>query len=427
MKKNLLSAILICLALAGCGSVDNGNDMADETQSAILPSDENEEEIPVYSQADDRAAAEYLKEQYGILTDGDVPKVILDSDMAYFGDDAMCLCILVEADQLGLIDLLGVTITGGNSFVSVGTNAALNQLEYFGREDIPVYMGTDVPLFGFRDLEEQEQIVGSIDRWGVMWHLDSYVAPENYHNLGSYYERKWGYSQTKPQAQSAVDFMIEQVKLYPGEVTILSVGAATNIAMACLQDDCFAENTAGILYMGTIVNGEGSYTPYADFNVFYDAEAFSVCLNSGFPVQTIVPHDAARPVMLNKAVFDLMNAKARTYISKMWLDDQYSLYRRSPNRTAGCTDAAAAVILLNHAIAQTKEERYVAINTDVSSAEYGRTLTWTEQPADIEAAFVTFIMEVDTELYWDFVTDLICHMQSPTAENYSYYAESNGL
>lgn len=427
MKKNLWGAVLLCLALAGCGSVNNGNDMADETQSAILPSGENEEEIPVYSEADDRAAAEYLKEQYGILTDGKVPKVILDSDMAYFGDDAMCLCVLVEADQLGLIDLLGVTITGGNSFVSVGTNSALTQLEYFGREDIPVYMGTDVPLFGFRDLEEQEQIVGSIDRWGVMWHLDSYVAPENYHDLGSYYERKWGYSQTEPQAQSAVDFMIEQVKRYPGEVTILSVGAATNIAMACQQDDCFAENTAGILYMGTVVNGEGSYTPYADFNVFYDAEAFSVCLNSGFPVQTIVPHDAARSVMLNKAVFDLMDAKERTYLSKMWLDDQYSLYRRSPNRTAGCTDAAVAVILLNQAIARTKEERYVAIHTDVSSAEYGRTLIWKEQPADTEAAFATFIMEVDTGVYWDFVTDLICHMQSSTAENYSYYAERNGL
>ncbi|MDE7238791.1 MAG: nucleoside hydrolase [Lachnospiraceae bacterium] len=165
-NKQCFFMVLLCLLLAGCGRADDGKDTADETQSAVLSSDENEEVIPVYSEADDRAAAEYLKEQYGILPDGNVPKVILDSDMAYFGDDAMCLCILVEADQLGLIDLLGVTITGGNSFVSVGTNSALNQLEYFGREDIPVYMGTDVPLFGFRDLEEQEQIVGSIDRWG---------------------------------------------------------------------------------------------------------------------------------------------------------------------------------------------------------------------------------------------------------------------
>lgn len=426
MNKRFLWVVLLCLSLAGCGSANNGKDTADETQSAVLSSDENGEVIPVYSEADDRAAAEYLKEQYGILSDGSVPKVILDSDMAYFGDDAMCLCILVQADQLGLIDLLGVTITGGNSFVSVAANSALNQLEYFEREDIPVYMGSDVPLLGFRDLEEQEEIVGKIDRWGVMWQLDSYVPPENYHDLGSYYERKWGYSQTEPQAQSAVDFMIEQVMLYPGEVTILSVGAATNIAMACQQDAAFAANTAGILYMGTVVNGEGSYTPYADFNVFYDAEAFSVCLNSDFPVQTIIPHDAAGSVMLNKAVFDLMDAKERTLVSKMWLDDQYSLYRRSPNRTAGCTDAAAAVMLLYPAAARTQEAYDIAINTDVTSPEYGAAYTWKEAPEDTDAAHATFILEVDTGTYWDFATDLLCHSQSKLGENYAYFAERNG-
>ncbi|MCM1103281.1 MAG: nucleoside hydrolase [Clostridium sp.] len=414
------------LAFAGCGSADNGKSAADEAGSAALPSDESMETIPVYSKEDDRAAAAYLKEQYGILADGRVPKVILDSDMAYFGDDAMCLSILAEADQLGLIDLLGVTITGGNTFVSVGTNSALTQLEYWEREDIPVYMGTDVPLLGFRDLEEQEQIVGSIDRWGVMWHLDSYVEPEKYHDLGPWYERRWGYSRTVPQEQSAVDFMVEQVKQYPGEVTILSVGAATNIAAACQKDASFAADTAGIIYMGTIVNGEDSHTPYADFNVFYDAEAFSVCLNSDFPMQTIVPHDAAGSVVLSKTVFDLMDAKERTLISWMWLDDQYSLYRRSPNRTAGCTDAATAVILLNPDVARVKEEYYVAVNTDVSSAEYGRTYTWSAPPKDGQAAYATFVLEVDTALYWDFATDLLCHMQSASEKDYSYFAEQNG-
>ncbi len=412
-KKGILFAAVLCLLLAGCGGVDNNKDVADETPSTEWQSDDHTD-VPVYSEEDHKAAAEYLREQYGILTDGNVPKVILDSDMTYFGDDAMCLSILAAADELGLIDLLGVTITGGNTFAAVGANSALNQLEYYGRDDIPVYLGTDIPLLGFRDLEEQE-IVGSIDRWGVMWHLEDYIAPENYHDLGSYYERKWGYSDTEVQEQSAVDFMIGQAEQYPGEVTILSVGAATNIAAACMQDENFAKNTAGIIYMGTIVNGGGSYTPYADFNVFYDAEAFQICLINSFPFQIVIPHDAASSVMLDKRVFDLMDAKGRTLISQMWLDDQYSLYRRSPNRTAGCTDAAAAVILLNPKAALAQEDRYAAINTDTNSAEYGRTYTWTEQPSGMEAGRATFIMEMDTEVYWDFVTDLICHMQDAFA------------
>lgn len=408
-----LLTVLLCLLSAGCSNAEDGNAAVDETPSPLMTSDENEETVSFYSEADDRAAADYLKEQYGIFADGNVPKVILDTDMAYLGDDAMCLSILAAADDLGLIDLLGVTITGGNSFVAVGANAALNQLEYLGREDIPVYLGTDVPISGFRILEEQEQIVGRIDRWGAMWHLDDYIAPENYHDLGSYYERKWGYSGTEAQEQGAAEFMIEQAAQYPGEVMILSIGAATNIAAACMQDDDFAGNTAGIIYMGTIVNEEGSYTPYADFNVFYDAEAFQICLTSGFPSQTVIPHDAAESVMLDKSVFDRMNDKSRTLISQMWLENQYGLYRRSPNRTAGCTDAAAAVILLNPAAARIQEERYAAINTDPDSAEYGRTNTWEEQPAgtEPEAGMAVFVLEMDTKLYWDFVTDLICHIQ----------------
>lgn len=70
-------------------------------------------------------------------------------------------------------------------------------------------------------------------------------------------------------------------------------------------DASFAANTAGVIYMGTIIEREGTYTPYADFNVFYDAEAFDICLKSAFPSQTVVPHDAAETAVLNKAVFDL--------------------------------------------------------------------------------------------------------------------------
>lgn len=418
----------LCFFLAGCGNNRTTQDSTIQNDSAAVEEVTAEEatgkEDAVEEETEDnKAAADYLREQYGILPDGNVPKVILDTDMTYFGDDAMCMSILVQADEIGLIELLGVTITGGNHFVAVGTNSTLTQLERIGREDIPVYMGTDEPINGFRDLQEQEKIVGSIDRWGAMYNLDRYIEPDKYHDLGADYDRKWGYSQTEPQQQSAVDFMIEQIAEYPGEVTVISVGAATNIAMACEKDESFAANTAGIIYMGTIVDGPGTYTPYADFNVFYDAEAFSICLKSDFPAQTIIPHDAAESAVLNKAVFDLMDVKEDTLITEMWLDEQYSQYRRQPTRKMNCTDAIAAVVLLNPAVVQEKEELYVAINTDATNAEYGKTLLWTDAEADSEAVRATFIMEVDTGLFWDFATDLLCHMQSESAYTYAGFLD----
>ncbi len=413
-----------CIFCVGCAGRREAGEQAGEGALTSVPDDAGES-VPAYSAQDDRLAADYLREQYGILPEGNVPKVILDCDMTYLGDDAMCLCILAQADTLGLIDLLGVTITGGNGYVAVGANAALNTLEAIGREDIPVYMGTDVPLGGFRDPEEQEKIVGSMDHWGAMWHQDQYIGPEGYHDLGPFYEREWGYSRTEPRPESSVDFMIGQTKAYPGEVTLLSAGAATNIAQACQSDAAFASRTAGIIYTGTIVEGPGTYTPHADFNVFYDAEAFWVCLNSAFPMQTIVPHDAAESAMLCKPVFDLMNEKERTLISVMWLDGQYSLYRRTPSRRAGCTDAMAAVALLAPEDILEKKKLYVTVNTDVSDAEYGHTTVWEDEAAEEEAASAAFVLRVDTERYWDFVTDLICHTKTGAEHSYSYYAEQN--
>ena len=111
--------------------------------------------------------------------------------------------------------------------------------------------------------------------------MDKYVSPENYHNLGELYSPSWGYSVTEAKESSAAEFMVEQVKQYPGEVTILCIGPATNVALACQADETFAENTAGIIYMGGNLGDESS------FNWSYDADAVKLCMESAFPKQTI--------------------------------------------------------------------------------------------------------------------------------------------
>lgn len=416
MKKTIFFACAVCLLLTGCSR--NSDDK--EVQNSSSNIEETISEIPSYSKEDDAAAAEYLISQYGIAVNENIPKVILDCDMTYLGDDAMCMYILAQADSLGLIDLLGVTITGGNNFVAYEANAVLNQLERIGREDIPVFMGADIPINGVRDLESQAEIVGKIDGWGAMHHFDEYIEPSNYHDLGSYYERKWGYSRTNPEEQNAVDFMIEQAEKYPGEVTVITAGPATNVATACQKDVDFAGNTAGIIYVGTIIDEKGTYTPYADFNCFYDAEAYSVCLNSAFPAQTVIPHDAAKTGVLNKAVYDLMDAKGDTLISSFLIEEQYGLYRRNVNYKMNCQDAIAAVVFLNPEVISDERMLFLEINTDAGSPEYGH--------SDVigEGGPVKAVMAVDTALYWDFVTDIICHMQNKSDYDYLSMCVSQG-
>ncbi len=403
MKVWKSGVILLCLLLVGCQK----DTVATKSESVVQETENTNTEqnsMPSYSAEEDRAALQYLQETYGLEAEDTIPKVILDCDMTYLGDDAMCMSILAQADSIGLIDLLGVTVTGGNHFVSYGTNAALVQLEQMGRGDIPVYMGSDIPTEGVRDLEEQAKVVGEIDRWGAMYHFDEYVEPSRYHDLGDFYERKWGYSENLPKEQAAADFMVAQASAYKGEVTIIAVGAATNVATACGKDENFAANTAGIVYMGTVIEAAGTFTPYADFNCFYDAEAYSICLNSNFPKQTVVPHDASDTAVLTKGVYDMLNAKGVTRVSRFWIDNQYGLYRRNPNYTMRCSDAIAAVIFLNPDVVWEERKLGLTVNCDVSSPEYGSV-------AVSEDGNINVVMAVETERYWEFVTDLLCHVQ----------------
>ncbi len=361
-------------------------------------------------------STEFVPSKYDIATNATDNKIILDCDMTYLGDDAMCMCILAQADALCWIDLLGITVTGGNTVAADAANAVLNQLEKIGRSDIPVYIGTDIPLMGFRDMQEQEKVVGKIEPWGAMFKQDSYVSPENYHDLGVFYNRAWGYSRSEAQEQDSVDFMIEQVKKYPGQVTVIAAGPVTNIALACRKDAAFAENTAGIIFVAGAFEGKGGATKYADFNGFYDAEALEICLESAFPVKIILLRDLAPQGALNKAVFDMMEAKPDTLISRMWLDGQYSLYRRNPAYQVNCTDAIAAAVLLNHGVVLKREKRCVAVDADTKSASYGAVRV---MPAETggggeaeDFKEVDVISGLDAAVYWDFVTDVLCGTQS---------------
>lgn len=399
MKGRLPTIFLACLLLTGCGGIGTGEREADLAEK---PS------VSVCSPEEINAAAEYIRLEYGISSDGVIPKVILDCDMTYLGDDAMCMCILAQADTLGLIDLVGITVTGGNSFVAYGTNAVLNQLELTGRTDIPVCMGTDIPLAGFRDMAEQEKIVGQISHWGALFDADHYIEPEKYHDLGPLFERTWGYSQTKPLEQDSTAFLLEQAAQYPGEIILVSAGPATNIALACKADDSFAGNTAGIIYMAGAFTGKGSFTPYADFNCFYDAEAYKICFESPFPSQTVVPHETADSAMLDKSVFDLMDSKNETPASALWLDNRYGLYKRTPSRRDSCADAIAAAVLLCPELATEKNCFSVTVNTDARAPEYGQTAVFPAGEGAHGDTCIDFVLDLDTERYWEFVTDLIC-------------------
>lgn len=343
---------------------------------------------------------------FDIVTNAEDNKVILDCDMGYLGDDAWCMSILAQADAGGYIDFLGVTSVGGNEICAVGVNAILNQLEEIERTDIPVYAGTDVPIMGFRDLAQDKPVTGGFQWTGGYRQLENYVSPDQYHNLGDLVNEEWGYSETEVQEQHAVDFMIEQVHKYPGQVTIFAIGACTNVALACMMDPTFAENTAGIIYMGGAIDVPGNANACGEFNWFYDPESVQICLNNPFPYQIVVPHDISYHVQITKSVFDMMQEKDNTPVSNMFMEKLAPSYFENPTRTSSVWDALTAAVFLCPDLITETEFRDLAIDVNSSGYSYANAVTWTSGNGPYESTNVQIVFNVDVDAFWTFVTDL---------------------
>lgn len=94
---------------------------------------------------------------------------------------------------------------------------------------------------------------------------------------------------------SAAQFMVEQVRRYPGEVMIYAAGSLTNVALALRLDSTFAKNARGLVVMGGYTDGglAGSQSAdaanaYNDINLIIDPEAAKIVLTAEWPAITMV-------------------------------------------------------------------------------------------------------------------------------------------
>jgi len=181
-------------------------------------------------------------------------KFIIDTDTA--SDDAAAIMAAVLSKE---IDLLGVTVVAGNVEVDQAAKNALMTLEICG-SDAPVFAGAKRPLF--RELKDTISVHGS-DGMGDMDIIHPKRAAED---------------------GRAVEFILDMANTYPGELEIVVLGPATNIALAMLTDRDAMRGVKRIWSMGTPGFGPGNATPVSEFNVFIDAEAYALMLDVGAPV-----------------------------------------------------------------------------------------------------------------------------------------------
>ncbi len=334
--------------------------------------------------------------------------VIIDADMGQLNDDAVVMFMLINSGQ---VEVLGVTLVAGNTWVEEGAAVGLRQLEMIGRTDIPILLGANEPLMGNRQdsLQAEETLYGNSEYLGAF----SRPKPKSYLQIAR--EPYGGYPTTKPSPENAIDFIVRQVLAHPHEVTLFAIGPATNIALAVKKNPEIVPLVKRIIYMGGAIDIPGNTTPAAEFNWWFDPEAAKIALRTPFPEQIVVPNDVAERVYFTKAQYDRIAAAPETPITRMARDLWGPRFAAHPDRKSFAWDSITAALFLQPDIVTRMEERYIDIDTNLGP-NYGRSIGYhksrrrsMEEPKNFPSGTqkVKIVFDIDREAFWNLYVELL--------------------
>ncbi|WP_264737372.1 nucleoside hydrolase [Cytobacillus firmus] len=208
--------------------------------------------------------------------------IIFDVDTGI--DDALAMSYALNSPEL---ELLGFTTCFGNVSVAEATRNTLAVLEKVGKR-IPVYPGA-----------EQTFIRGEKEGWSKHVHGED--------GLGNTLKKD---PISQPESQFAPEFIIEQVKNRPHEITIIAVGPLTNLALAIKIAPEIIPLVKEVVIMGGAVKVPGNVNAYAEANIIADPEAAEYVFSSGLQV-TLVGLDVTMQTLLPKSTLNEWRATGK--------------------------------------------------------------------------------------------------------------------
>lgn len=209
-------------------------------------------------------------------------KVIIDTDPGV--DDALAILLALASPEL---DVVGITTVCGNVPVGQGTKnlfRLLNQLN--PPSGLLVGQGAARPLE--EDLVTATQVHGS-DGFGE---LDGALTPGGMPRYPAV-----RLPQMLPTAQ---DVWSECIRRYPDEVTLITLGPLTNVAVALKVNPLTVQKFRSVVTMGGAIGVPGNISPVAEFNMYVDPHAAHRVFHASLPL-TLVPLDVTTRVGVTRA------------------------------------------------------------------------------------------------------------------------------
>ena len=187
-------------------------------------------------------------------------KVIIDTDIGDDVDDAFALALAVKSPEL---QVLGVTTTFGET--EVRAQIVDRFLEAVGRADIPVMAG---------------KATGK-----------TAMSQRRYAEEGHFTKRSHG---------DAADFILDQVRKSPGEITLIAIGPLMNVGAAIDRDPGTFKKLKRVVIMGgSVRKGYGDYgynehfPPSPEWNILNDVSSAQKLFASGVPLY-VMPLDSTQ-------------------------------------------------------------------------------------------------------------------------------------
>lgn len=231
-------------------------------------------------------------------------RLIIDTDIGTYYDDAFAVLFAVNSPE---VKLEGVTTVYGDT--KLRAEIACKILEFVGVPEVPVYAGVGDPI------GEAEALMFGFEGEGI---LDD--GPPN----------------KRPEPESAVEFLVRTVRENPGEITVCTLGAVSNVAAAIRHDPEFVKNLKHLIIMGgvivPVVDEKGiTRSPIEEYNLNNDPVAAKIVLGSGANI-TLVPIDVTLKVPMTPAQIEAMQtARSRSgqmvhRILKPWPEQERLIY-----------------------------------------------------------------------------------------------------
>ena len=187
-------------------------------------------------------------------------KVIIDTDIGDDIDDAFAVALALKSPEL---EILGISTTFGDT--EARAKIVDRMLGEASRSDIPVLAGTPT-------------------------HTTNPMSQRRYGEVGHF---------AKSSHASSVDFILDQIRRYPGQITLIAIGPLMNVGAIIDKDpQTFLKLKRVVMMGGSIERGYGdpwspSHGPDAEWNIINDIPAAKKLFLSGVPLY-VMPLDSTQ-------------------------------------------------------------------------------------------------------------------------------------